>query len=150
MEDFKRQLRNKGFVVKDFNSLTRTAQEAADQIGCGVGQIVKSIIFKDEDDRPVLVAASGSNRIDEKKIGGFLNKKMFKADADYVKKETGFTIGGVPPFWHLQKIVTFIDEDLMNYEEVWAAAGASNSVFRIEPQELIDLSGGIIAKIKAE
>ena len=128
--------------IVEFSSLTRTAQEAADQIGCTVAQIAKSLIFKDESGSPVLVIASGINRVDVERL------KLFKADADFVKEKTGFVIGGVPPYGHKEKIKTLIDEDLKQYAEIWAAAGKSNAVFKTNFEELVEKSGGKVEKIK--
>lgn len=124
--------------IIEFSNLTRTAKEAADQIGCTVAQIAKSIVFKNEDGEAVLVIVSGINRVDDKKL------KLFKANADFVKERTGFVIGGVPPYGHKSKITTFIDEDLRNYSEIWASAGKSNSVFKTNFEELVEKTGGKI------
>jgi len=124
--------------IIEFTNLTRTASEAADQIGCEVGQIAKSLIFKDENGQAVLVIASGSNRVDQEKL------KLIKADADFVKQATGYVIGGVPPWGHKQKITTYIDEDLSKYKEIWASAGKSNSVFRTIFEEIVEKTEGEI------
>lgn len=124
--------------VVEFSSSTRTAQEAAEQIGCTVAQIAKSIIFKDKDGEPVLVIASGINRVDDKKLN------LFKADATFVKDKTGFVIGGVPPYGHKKKIRTYIDRDLEQYPEIWASAGKTNTVFKTSFGELVEESEGEI------
>lgn len=134
--------------VKEISDSTRTSQEAANSIGCSIAQIAKSIVFKgNTTGRPILIIASGANRVDEKKIEPYVNEPLIKADADFVKSETGFAIGGVPPFSHKKEIIKFIDKDLLNYKTVWAAAGNSNSVFSITPQDLIKISKGKIAEI---
>jgi Cys-tRNA(Pro) deacylase len=130
--------------VITFKDLTRTAQEAADQIGCDVAQIAKSIIFKDGNGQPVLVIASGKNYVDTKKIEKEIKNSLSKADAEFCKNETGFVIGGIPPYGHKKSIKTFIDQDLMEYEEIWASAGTPNSVFKLTPKELVEISKGKI------
>jgi len=127
--------------IIEFTNSTRTAQEAADQIGCSVAQIAKSLVFKDENDSPILVIASGINRVDSDRL------KLFKADADYVKEKTGFVIGGVPPWGHKEKIKTFIDEDLKQYDKIWASSGKTNAVFELTFEELVKETGGQVIKV---
>lgn len=135
--------------VVEFDASTRTAQDAANAIGCTVGQIVKSLIFVTRQTRRgVLVLVSGANRVDEKKIGALLGEKIEKADADFVRARTGFVIGGVPPVGHLEKLETLIDEDLLNYDVIWAAAGTPNAVFRLTPADLQTLAQGRVAAVK--
>ena len=134
--------------IKEFNEFTRTAQEAANQLNCEVAQIAKSIIFKAEDGKPVLVVASGVNRIDTLKIEKLLGQKLGKADADFVKNETGFVIGGVPPFGHKSEIKTYIDIDLKKYSVLWAAAGKNNAVFKTSFEELVAKSDGEAAEVR--
>jgi prolyl-tRNA editing enzyme YbaK/EbsC (Cys-tRNA(Pro) deacylase) len=118
----------------------RTAQEAADGLGVQLGQIAKSVIFKrKEDGVAVLVVTSGDRRVDEKKVAALVGK-IGRADADFVKAHTGFTIGGVSPVAHLNPPVTLLDQDLWRFEEVWAAAGHPHGVFRLRPQDLPDLT----------
>jgi len=137
------------FQVREFPASTRTSEEAAAAIGCAVAQIAKSLIFRAADtDRPVLVMASGANRVDEKAIGRLLGEKLARADADFVRAKTGFAIGGVPPVGHREAPVTFIDADLLELEEIWAAAGTPNAVFRLTAPELVVLTGGQVAAIK--
>nr|WP_274528599.1 YbaK/EbsC family protein [Paenibacillus piscarius] len=135
--------------VVELPDSTRTAQEAADAIGCEVAHIAKSIIFwlKNED-KPLLVIACGVNRINEKLITGHLNDKLGKADADFVREHTGFVIGGVPPLGHKEPILTFIDEDLLQYREIWAAAGHPRAVFQLTPEELIQMTNGRVICVK--
>ena len=129
---------------------TRTAQEAAQAIGCGVGQIVKSLVFKGKRSaKPVLVIASGSNRVDERKIEALIGEPLGKADADFVRQQTGFVIGGVPPVGHSQPLQTYVDADLLQYTEIWAAAGTPHAVFHLTSQELCDLTGGEVLELKA-
>lgn len=136
-------------VVVELPASTRTAVEAAQAIGCQVGQIVKSLVFKGKrSTRPILVIASGANRVDEKKIEALIKEPLGKADADYVRQQTGFVIGGVPPVGHIQPLQTFIDEDLLQYQEIWAAAGTPNAVFRLTPTDLLRITLGQVASLK--
>lgn len=127
---------------------TRTSLEAAQALGCQVGQIAKSIIFQAiPSQRPILVIASGSNRVNEKVIAALIGEVIGKADADYVRNHTGFVIGGVPPVGHTERLETFIDQDLLQYREIWAAAGTPHAVFRLTPDDLLRMTGGLVIKI---
>ena len=126
--------------IREFPEGTRTAPEAAAAVGCEVGQICKSLVFRVGDD-PLLVVASGANRVDEARFGAA------KADAAFVRDVTGFAIGGVPPVGHAQPIDTVIDEDLLRYDVVWAAAGTPRAVFAIAPRALVEVSGGRVARV---
>jgi prolyl-tRNA editing enzyme YbaK/EbsC (Cys-tRNA(Pro) deacylase) len=135
--------------VVELPGSTRTAVEAAEAVNCQVGQIVKSLVFKGKrSERPILVIASGVNRVDEKKIEILIGEPLGKADADFVRQQTGFVIGGVPPLGHLQPLVTFIDEDLLQYSFVWAAAGTPHAVFQLDPAFLGTMTGGQVVDIK--
>ncbi len=135
--------------VTELQSTTRTSAEAAQAVGCQVEQIAKSIVFQGKNShKPILVIASGPNRVNEKKIAEFVSETLGEADADYVRNRTGFVIGGVPPIGHLEKLEIFIDEDLLQYEEIWAAAGNPNAVFRLTPSDLIKMTGGRVISIK--
>lgn len=135
-------------VVVEFSETTRTAQEAADAIGCSLEQILKSLIFQRQPSgKPLLIAVSGGNRVNEKRIKELLGEKIVRANIDFVKQVTGFPIGGVPPLAHIQSIETIIDQDLMQYDEIWAAAGTPNAVFRLTPQELLLITSGRMEKI---
>lgn len=135
--------------VIEFTNTTRSAQEAANTIGCQVGQIAKTLIFKStHDEKPVCVIASGKNRVDEKKIEQLIGNAIEKADANFVLKHTGFAIGGVPPVGYILDIEPLIDHDLMSYTEIWAAAGTPFSVFNIIPENLVRITGGQIVDIK--
>ena len=113
---------------------TRTAKEAAQAVGCQVAQIAKSIIFQGKESKqPVLVVASGVNRIDEARIGVMVEEKIGQAKAEFVREKTGYVIGGVPPLAHNEPITTIIDEDLLQYDRIWAAAGTPKAVFMITP-----------------
>jgi prolyl-tRNA editing enzyme YbaK/EbsC (Cys-tRNA(Pro) deacylase) len=134
--------------VVELPDSTRTAVEAAQAIGCQVGQIVKSLVFKGKrSDRPILVIASGSNRVNEKTVEALISEPLGKADADFVRQRTGFVIGGVPPLGHSEALETFIDEDLFQYEEIWAAAGTPHAVFRLKPDDLPRMTNGNVIKI---
>jgi prolyl-tRNA editing enzyme YbaK/EbsC (Cys-tRNA(Pro) deacylase) len=135
--------------VVELPDSTRTAIEAAQAIGCQVGQIVKSLVFKSKrSQRPILVIASGQNRVDERKIEALIEEPLGKADADFVRQRTGFVIGGVPPLGHLEPLETFIDQDLLQYEQVWAAAGTPHAVFCLTPDELVKITQGRVIDIK--
>lgn len=136
--------------IHEFAQSTRTAQEAADSLGCAVEQIAKSLIFETaETSQSVLVLASGPIRVNEKKIGAYVGRKIRKADAAFTKKVTGFTIGGIPPFAHkTPSHFTFIDEGLTQHETVWAAAGMPNSVFEIKISDLIFLTKGKLVSVQ--
>lgn len=129
--------------VQELSASTRTAQEAADAVGCTVGQIVKSLIFRGaKTSKPYLLLVSGSNRVDVHRIEESIGEKLEKPDADYVRQVTGFAIGGVPPVCHVTPLNALIDPDLLQYEQIFAAAGTPNAVFGLSPQELISLTGG--------
>lgn len=135
--------------IKEFDVTTRTSADAAAAIGCAVAQIAKSIVFRARSaNQPVLVIASGVNRVDEKKLEAVLGDKIGRADAEFVRATTGFAIGGVAPIGHTGPVVTFIDADLRQYPEVWAAAGSPNAVFRIAPAELERITGGSVIALK--
>ncbi len=126
----------------EFPEGTRTAEDAANAIGCTVGQIVKSLVFT-IDDEPVLALVSGSNRLDEDKLAvAFEGGEVGRADADLVKSSTGYSIGGVPPFGHTTPLRTVVDEDLLAFDEIWAAAGTPRDVFPLRPADLLRVTGG--------
>jgi prolyl-tRNA editing enzyme YbaK/EbsC (Cys-tRNA(Pro) deacylase) len=128
---------------------TRTAIDAASAVGCQVSQIVKSLVFKTKrSQRPILVLASGQNRVDERRLEKLIEEPLGKADADFVRQHTGFVIGGVPPVAHLEKLETYIDEDLMMHQELWAAAGTPHAVFRLTPRDLVKMTSGSVVRIK--
>jgi prolyl-tRNA editing enzyme YbaK/EbsC (Cys-tRNA(Pro) deacylase) len=127
---------------------TRTSLEAAQAVGCLVGQIAKSIIFQAlTSHRPILVIASGTNRVNEQVVGELIGEAIGKADADFVHQRTGFVIGGVPPLGHNERLETFIDRDLLQYPEIWAAAGTPHAVFRLTPDELLRMTCGLVIKV---
>jgi prolyl-tRNA editing enzyme YbaK/EbsC (Cys-tRNA(Pro) deacylase) len=135
------------FQVVEFEASTRTSEDAAAAIGCTVAEIAKSLVFKSASGGPVLVIASGVNRVDEKKVRALLGEKIGRAEADFVREATGFAIGGVPPIGHAMLPVVLIDRDLERFSAVWAAAGTPNAVFRLTPQDLIRLTQGRVADI---
>ena len=123
------------------DTAARTSQEAADALGVAVGQIAKSVIFKRRsDDVAILVVASGDRRVDEKKVAQIVGP-IGRADAEFVKAKTGFTIGGVSPLAHATPVVTLIDRELFRFDTVWAAAGHPHGVFPMTPAELESLTG---------
>jgi len=144
-------LNERGFAhlqVLELSASTRTAQEAADAVGCTVGQIVKSLIFRGATNgQPYLVLVSGANRVDTHKVEESLGEKLAKPNADYVRAVTGFAIGGVPPLGHAQHLETLIDPDLLQYERIYAAAGTPFAVFGLSPNELLALTGGRITHL---
>jgi Cys-tRNA(Pro) deacylase len=136
-----------GFSVVEFDEGTHTAQEAADTIGCSLAQIAKSIIFRSASGKPVLVIASGTNRVDEKKIRALLGEKIERANPEFVKEMTGYEVGGVSPLGHPQPCIVYIDEDLQAYPTLWAAGGTPNAVFEISFEELVARSVAAVADI---
>lgn len=136
--------------VVELSSSTRTANDAANSIGCEVAQIIKSLLFRTaETNKPVLILASGMNRVNEKSIEKQLEEKIVKADADFTREVTGFAIGGVPPIGHKNTIeYIFIDEDLLTLGKLWAAAGTPNAVFSLPAATIADITGGKVISIK--
>ena len=131
------------FEVKELPGSTRTAQEAADSIGCAVAQIAKSLVFSEKKTGlPILVIASGSNRVDLAKIEKTTGLKLGRADGKYVKERVGYAIGGIPPVGHNESLETILDTDLKKYEVIWAAAGTPFAVFQLKPAELESLTNG--------
>ena len=125
----------------------RTSQEAADALGVEVGQIAKSVIFKRRsDDRAVLVIASGDRRVDEGKVAA-ITGALARADAEFVKARTGFSIGGVAPLAHTEPALTLIDRELFRFSEIWAAAGHPNGVFKLAPADLERLTGAPVVDV---
>jgi len=136
------------FQVVEFEAGTRTAADAAAAIGCTVGQIAKSLVFRTlESNRPVLVVTSGTNRVSEAKVAQVLGEAIGRADAAFVRERTGFAIGGVPPVGHAEAITTIVDRDLRTFGEIWAAAGTPNAVFCLTFDDLVRLTGGTIAEV---
>ena len=137
------------YTVIEHAESTRTAQEAAERAGCELGQIVKSLIFKGKaTNKPILVLTSGANRVDEKRISEYAREHIIRADADFVRSVTGYAIGGVPPIGHAQKMETYLDEDFLKYETIWAAAGTPNAIFELKTSDLQKMTDGKIVRVK--
>ena len=136
--------------VVELPDSTRTAVEAASAIGCSVAEIAKSLVFRGkESGEAVLVIASGTNRVDEKKVAALLGEPIAKADADFVRERTGYAIGGIPPIGHLTPLRTLIDEELLTFATLWAAAGTPHAVFELTPQDLVRMTGGRVGRVGA-
>jgi Cys-tRNA(Pro) deacylase len=135
------------YRVLEFEESTHTSAEAAAAIGCETARIAKSLIFRAADGTPVLVVASGTNRVDEKKVAALLGQKIARAEPDFVLRHTGFAVGGVPPVGHVTKPAIWLDEDLRRFNTIWAAAGSPNAVFELTPEDLRRLTGGAFAEI---
>jgi prolyl-tRNA editing enzyme YbaK/EbsC (Cys-tRNA(Pro) deacylase) len=137
-----------GVNVRSFPGGTRTAVDAARAVGCELGQIVKSLVFV-AGGRPVVVLVSGANRLDEEKLAEIAGSPVTKADAETARAATGFAIGGVPPFGHATDVPVFMDEELLHFGQVWAAAGRPDSVFEIEPGRMRELSKATVLDLKS-
>ena len=136
-------------TVIEHTESTRTAQEAAERVGVTLGQIVKSLIFKGKSSgKSILVLTSGANRVDEKRIKAYAGEKIERADADFVRAVTGYAIGGVPPIAHVRQMETYLDEDLLQYDLIWAAAGTPNAVFELTPNNLQKMTQGRVVRVK--
>jgi prolyl-tRNA editing enzyme YbaK/EbsC (Cys-tRNA(Pro) deacylase) len=129
--------------IREFDERTATAVDAATAIGTTVGRIVKSLVFM-AGEQPVLVLASGPNRVDVDKVARLVGQPVTRARADQVREATGFAIGGVPPVGHVHSLATYVDQDLLQYDEVWAAAGTPNAVFCIQPRDLVRITDGVV------
>ena len=134
--------------VVEMAETTRSAKDAARAVGCRVEQIVKSLVFRGKiSHKAILIVASGVNRVSEEIIAERLGEPVEMPDADFVREKTGFAIGGVPPIAHTNPLETFIDEDLLSYEEIWAAAGTPRTVFKLTPADLRKITSGQVIKI---
>ncbi len=133
-------------TVLELSESTATSAQAAEAVGTTVAQIAKSLVFTAAG-RPVLVIASGANRVDARKLAMLAGEPVKKADAETVRQATGFAIGGVPPVGLASPMPVFVDRDLLRYDEIWAAAGTPRSVFRITPGELVRITGATVADI---
>lgn len=137
------------YTVIEHEGSTRTAQEAADRAGCEIGQIVKSLIFKGkESGKPILILTSGANRVDEKRISEYTGEAVVRPDADFVRAVTGFVIGGVPPIGHVAPMETYVDEDFLKYQTIWAAAGTPNAIFELRTEDLQKMTNGKVVRVK--
>ncbi len=149
---FQESLNDLGFECKviEFHESTRTSAEAAERIGCQIGQIVKSLIFRGQiSNKPVLVLTCGANRVDEGHISQYVGESIQRADAEFVRATTGFAIGGVPPIGHVKPLETYLDEDLFQFGIIWAAAGTPNAVFELTPAMLLKLTNGKVVRVKS-
>jgi len=136
------------YTVNESPHSARTSAEAAKLVGCQVGQIAKSLVFRTaQTGRPILVIASGANRVNEWRVGVLLKEVLEKASAGFVREVTGYAIGGVPPVGHARPIETFIDEDLLAHREIWAAAGTPNALFRLQSADLVKMTGGRVLRV---
>lgn len=131
--------------IVEYDVPARTSAEAAAVLGCAVGQIAKSLVFKAASGVPVLVIASGALRVDEARIGALAGEAIGKADAAFVRTVTGYAIGGIPPLAHAQPLRTFIDRNLLQYDTVYAAGGTPHAMFPIAPADLVRVAGGTVA-----
>ena len=137
--------------VVELPKSTRTAVKAAEAVGCDVGQIVKSLVFRTrQTQKPLLVMTSGANQVDEALVGKLLGEEIEFASPEYVRETTGFAIGGVSPFGHLKAIKTFVDQDLLAYQTIWAAAGSPHTVFSIAPEDLVEASHGEVIPVQKQ
>ncbi len=129
-------------TVVEHETSSRSAEEAAASCGCDVAQIVKSLIFKGRNSgNPVLLLVSGAHRVNEKAVAARIGEPLGRADAAFVRDVTGFAIGGIPPLGHRQPIATFLDEALLEFITVWAAAGTPNAVFSAVPDQIVEVTG---------
>ena len=136
--------------VVELPESTRSAAEAAQAIGCRVEQIVKSLVFRGRStNRSILAVVSGGNRVDEEKLAMLVAEPVAKADAEYVRQRTGYAIGGVPPVGHAESLVCVVDEDLLQYEQIWAAAGTPRAVFQLTPADLERITDGRVVSVAA-
>jgi Cys-tRNA(Pro) deacylase len=135
--------------VRTFTESTATAEAAAAAVGTSLGRIVKSLVFATPDGEPILALVSGANRVDLPRLGAHVGQPVGRADANRVREATGYAIGGVPPVGHLSPLPVYVDADLLQFEQVWAAAGTPNSVFGIDPRRLVEITGGQVVELKA-
>jgi prolyl-tRNA editing enzyme YbaK/EbsC (Cys-tRNA(Pro) deacylase) len=135
-------------TVREMPQSTRTAEEAAAACGCEVAQIVKSLVFRGKSTgRPYLLLVSGANRVNEKAVAGILGEPLVRPDAQYVREVTGYAIGGIPPLAHSSPLATYMDEHLLAFRVVWAAAGTPECVFAVQPGDLRDKTGARVIRV---
>ena len=135
--------------IRRVDARAKTSEGAAAEVGCSVGQIAKSLVFRGASSgKAVLVVTSGANRADSARVEALIGEATERADAAFVRQAIGFAIGGVAPLGHSQPVVCAIDEDLLAFDEIWAAAGAPDAVFRLDPRELPAMTGGIVGRVK--
>jgi len=136
-------------TVVEHSEPTRTAQEAAERAGCSIGQIVKSLIFRGAGSgKAILVLTSGANRVSERRIAEYAGEAIVRADPEFVRSVTGFAIGGVPPIAHVTAMETYLDEDLLAFDSIWAAAGTPNAIFELSPADLRRMTSGKVVPIR--
>ena len=135
-------------VVTEYGVPARTSAEAALVLGCAVAQIAKSLVFRAASGRPVLVIASGANRVDEAKVAVRVGESIGKADAAFVRQATGYAIGGIPPLALAQPLLTLIDRDLLRHDTIYAAGGTPHAMFPLSPADLVRIAGGDVADVK--
>ena len=134
--------------IVDLGRSARTAADAAHAVGCRVDQIAKSLVFRLRDSgRALLVVTSGAHRVDETRVAAIVGERLERADADFVRAETGFAIGGVAPVGHAKPILALVDAHLLGFDEIWAAAGHPNTVFRLTPAELVQMTSGRVVEV---
>ena len=139
------------YEIVEFDESTRTAKEAATRVRCEVEQIVKSLIFKGKKTgKAILILTSGANQVDIKRIKSHAEEKIGRADPAFVRERTGYAIGGIPPLGPLNPIETYVDVDLLRFEEIWAAAGTPNAVFKMNSSDLQKMTEGRIIQVKVE
>jgi Cys-tRNA(Pro) deacylase len=135
-------------VIIEYDVPARTSAEAAQVLGCTVAQIAKSLVFRAASGTPVLVIASGVNRVDEAKVAAAIGEPIGKADAAFVRASTGYAIGGIPPLGHAQTLTTLIDRDLLQYQTIYAAGGTPHAMFPLTPADLARIAGGSVADVR--
>jgi prolyl-tRNA editing enzyme YbaK/EbsC (Cys-tRNA(Pro) deacylase) len=136
-------------IITEYDAPARTSVEAAKVLCCEVAQIAKSLVFRAASGRPVLVIASGVNRVDETKVAAQIGEAIGKADAAFVRDASGYAIGGIPPLGHARALTTLIDRDLLQYGVVYAAGGTPHAMFPIAPADLVRIAGGEVVDIRA-
>jgi prolyl-tRNA editing enzyme YbaK/EbsC (Cys-tRNA(Pro) deacylase) len=134
-------------TITEYDVPARTSAEAAVVLGCAVGQIAKSLVFRAASGTPLLVIASGANRVDEAKVATLAGEAIAKADAAFVRAATGYAIGGIPPLGHEKPMRTFIDRNLLQYATVYAAGGTPHAMFPIAPADLVRVAGGTVSEV---
>lgn len=139
---------NQKIKLIKFSESTKTANDAAERLNVKIEQIGKSIVFKTQNGRFVLVITSGINRVNEKLLEKRLSDSLVKIDADEIKEYVGYPIGGIPPFGHDNKVIIFIDEDLLKFEKIFCAGGTPNTIFEINPHELLKITSAEVIKVK--
>jgi Cys-tRNA(Pro) deacylase len=135
-------------TIVEYDVPARTSAEAAAVLGCTVAQIAKSLVFRAASGAPVLVIASGANRVDERKVAARVGESIGKADAAFVRECTGYAIGGIPPLGHAIRLTTLIDRDLLQYDVIYAAGGTPHAMFPLAPSDLVRVAGGDVADVR--